>query len=139
MKPKTLKRGFFNRVFGIPATGTPVNERCWSLRDGKIEIDLLLAPELSRSGGALRLEGGGLEDRVLVLKGDDGRFHAFKNRCRHMGRRLDPVPGTETVQCCSVSMSTYDYRGEPVYGPVKGPLEVYDVIEKKDGLVVLIR
>ena len=45
---------------------------------------------------------GTITARTLVVHGDDGTFHAFANRCRHMGRRLDPVPGTETVQCCSV-------------------------------------
>lgn len=100
MTIKFLNRGFFQRIFGLPATPKPIDPHCWSFSDGRIMIDLKRATELKKPGSALRLEGDGLLMRVLVIRGDDGKFHAFHNRCTHIGhRRLDPVPGTGAVQC----------------------------------------
>ncbi len=114
-----LKRSFFQRLFGKPVTREPADGGCWAYRDSRIEIDLSRAPELAEKGHGIRLEGKNLPRRILVILGEDGTYHAFENRCQHMGRRLDPVPGSETVQCCSVSKSTYDYDGNPLFGPAK--------------------
>jgi len=137
MTTQFLNRSFFERIFGLPATSKPLNPQCWSLSDGKILIDLSLATELKKPGGALRLEGGGLPIRVLVIRGDDGKFHAFHNRCTHIGhRRLDPVPGQGTVQCCSVGKSTYTYDGRKIYGPPTGPIKTFKVEVAGGRLVV---
>jgi nitrite reductase/ring-hydroxylating ferredoxin subunit len=104
--------------------------------NGQLMIDLNRVPELSNPGGAIRLEGLNLPERILVVHGDDGQFRAFRNRCRHMGRRLDPVPGTQAVQCCSISKSTYSYEGSVVYGPAKGPVEVFAVQHANGKLVI---
>ena len=125
---KTLKRGFLKRLFGKPATGTAADPGCASFDDGVLVVDLARAPELERPGGALRFEEG-LPERVLVVHGEDGSWRAFVNRCRHGGRRVDPVPGTETVQCCSVGKATYDYEGRLVAGKAKGPLAAIPVKE----------
>lgn len=74
---KFLNRGFFQRIFGTPANPKPLDPQCWSFSDGKITIELNRTTELKKPGGALRLEGGGLPMRVLVIRGDDGKFHAF--------------------------------------------------------------
>lgn len=87
--------GFFKRLLGICNTRKPVNEACWSYADGKIHIELDEAPELKAPDGAIRLEGKGLPHRILVVRGPDLQWYAFKNRCTHMGRRIDPLPGTE--------------------------------------------
>lgn len=139
MEIKFLKRSFFQRLLGKPATSGPENPNCWSYSDGKLSIDLKNAPELGKPGGALRFEGGHLPVRVLVFLGEDKKYHAFRNRCTHMGhRRLDPVPGTDTVQCCSVSKSTYDYEGRKIYGPAPEPIINYATNLDGDRLVVTI-
>ena len=102
MKPVSLKRTFFQRILGIPATKPPADEGCWTFSGGTVEIDLSRAPELSKSWGAIRLEKKNLPERILVIRDDDDRYYVFRNQCQHMGRRLDPVPGTHTVQCCSL-------------------------------------
>ncbi len=109
MQNATLKRNIFQRIFGICATRQPLDEECWIVENGKIIVDLARAPELAGRNGALRLEKKNLRERVLVIQGEDGGYHAFRNRCTHMGRRLDPVPGVQQVQCCSISKSTFDY------------------------------
>ena len=137
MEIKFLDRNIFQRIFGIPATAKPRNPDCWSYADGKLVIDLKRAPELESSGGALRLEGGNLPKRVLVVRDPEGNFRAFHNRCTHLGhRRLDPVPGTDTVQCCSVNKSTYGLDGTKVHGPAPNPVSVYPLRVEGDQVVV---
>jgi nitrite reductase/ring-hydroxylating ferredoxin subunit len=139
MTVQFLNRGFFQRIFGLPATAKPIDPQCWSFSVGKILIDLKRATELKKPGGALRLEGSGLPIRVQVIRGDDGKFHAFHNRCTHLGhRRLDPVPGSGTVQCCSVGKSTYTYAGKKVYGPPTGAIKTFKVEVDGDRLIVFL-
>ena len=139
MEIKFLKRSFFQRLLGKPVTSGPKDPNCWSYSDGKLSIDLKNAPELEKPGGALRFEGGNLPVRLLVFFGEDKKYHAFRNRCTHMGhRRLDPVPGTDTVQCCSINKSTYDYEGRKIYGPAPDPIINYATTLDNGRLVVTI-
>ena len=135
---KMLKRGFFNRLFGKPATGEPQDPDCWRYEENNIIIDLGKAQELSKPGGAIRLEDIKIPQRVVVIHGDDGKFHAFQNKCQHAGRRIDPVPGALTVQCCSVNKVTYDYNGKVLKGPAKEPLKVFPVELKEEELIISI-
>jgi nitrite reductase/ring-hydroxylating ferredoxin subunit len=130
--------GFIKRILGICETKPPKDASCWSYSGNKIEIDLSRAPELDPEGGALRLEGRGLPERVLLVHGRDGEFHAYRNRCTHMGRRLDPLPGNKTVQCCSVSKSGFGYSGSVISGPAKGPLTLFPVQSRKGSLLISI-
>ncbi|MBT8339902.1 MAG: Rieske (2Fe-2S) protein [Desulfatitalea sp.] len=139
MSIKFNKRGLFKRVFGIPATNKPANGNCWSYTDGKLTIDLDDASELLKPGSAMRLEGKNLPQRVLVVHGEDGDYRAFHNRCSHIGhRRLDPVAGTDTVQCCSVNKSTYDAEGKKIFGPAPHPVTRFPVEKIQNKLVVSI-
>ncbi|OHB67266.1 MAG: (2Fe-2S)-binding protein [Planctomycetes bacterium RBG_13_63_9] len=129
--------GFFQRLFGICQTRPPGDAGCWSAADGKIEIILDRTPELSRPGGAIRLEGPPLPQRVLVVHGRGGDFHAFPNRCTHAGhRRLDPLPGEDKIRCCSIGQSVFDYQGQRISGSARDPLEPLPV-EVKDGKLVI--
>lgn len=134
-----LKRSFLQRLLGIPATAKPVDETCWQYAGGKLCIDLGRAAELKPSGGALRCEGRDLPQRVLVVHGEDGEFRAYHNRCTHQGhRRLDPVPGTGTVQCCSIGKSTFDAGGNQIHGPAPQPVTRLDVERDGEQLVVAV-
>ena len=140
MDIKFLKRNVFKRVLGIPATSKPEDPDCWNYADGKLTVDLKKAPELETPGGAIRLEGRNLPERILVVFGDDETFRVFRNRCTHVGhRRLDPVPETGTVQCCSVNKSTYDFEGTKVYGPAPDPIIIYPSSLDGDTLVSTIQ
>ena len=139
MEIKFIERSFFQRLFGTPATPKAETTDSWTYAGGKLSIDLAKAPQLKKPGGALRFEGGDLPERVLVIYGNDKTYRAFKNRCTHIGhRRLDPVPGTHTVQCCSVNKSTYDVDGNKIYGPAPKPITPYPAELKGDRLVVKI-
>lgn len=133
MTVKFLQRSIWQRIFGISATDKPQDENGWRYGSGQLTINLARVAELTRSGTAVRFEGKGLPERVLVVLGEDGQYRAFRNRCTHLGhRRLDYVPGTETVQCCSVNKSTYTFDGEKIHGPAPQPIRTYPV-EVGDG------
>ncbi len=139
MDTKFLKRSFFQRLLGISATTKPGMDDCWNYVDGKLTIDLNRASELKTPGSAIRIEGKNLPKRILVVRGEDGEYRAFHNRCTHLGhRRLDPVPGTDTVQCCSVNKSTYDSSGDKLFGPAPRPVARYPVEKNQAELIVSI-
>jgi nitrite reductase/ring-hydroxylating ferredoxin subunit len=122
-----LPRSFFQRLIGRCATREPIDESCWTVSEGYVVVDLGRAEELASVGSAIRLEGKELKRRVLVLRGDDGDFYAFENYCTHGRRRLDPVPGAGTLQCCSLGKSTFDYSGKLLKGSAKRDLQTLSV------------
>lgn len=135
MQVKKLDRSIFQRILGRPATSLPESNDFWSFNDGKITIDLSQAPALAKPGGAVRLEGD-VPKKVLVVHSEDGQYRAYDNKCTHMGRCVDPVPGTETVQCCSINTATFDYDGNVIDGPAKSPLQTHPVTVEDGKLVI---
>jgi len=129
---------FLKRIFGISETQLPSNDTCWEYANQEIRLDLNRAPELDRPGSAMRLEGKGLPVRTLVVHGQDGAFHAFANRCTHMGRRIDILSGTDRMECCSVSKSTFNYNGEPVGGAARKHLRVFSVTASDQELTIAL-
>jgi nitrite reductase/ring-hydroxylating ferredoxin subunit len=138
MQDAVIHRNIFQRVFGICATKLPSDDGCWTVENGRIIVDLARAPELDHPNAGIRLEKKHLPERVLIIRGDDGEYYAFRNRCTHGKRRLDPVPGTLRVQCCSVGKSTFDYSGTRLSGPAKEPLYTYAVIVEDGKLLIAL-
>ena len=130
--------GFFKRLFGICRTAPPADRGCWNFSNGKIEIRLDRAPELQSQGGAIRLEGNGSPERVLIIHGRDGRFHAYKNRCTHAGRRIDQFEENDLLRCCSISKSTFDYEGNVISGAAKRPLTPFKLEQNGGKLTVSV-
>ena len=134
MAVKFLQRSIWQRIFGISATDKPKDDSGWHYASGQLTISLERIPELTRLGTAVRFEGKRLPVRILVVFGEGKQYQAFQNRCTHLGhRRLDYVPGTETIQCCSVNKSTYTFDGNKIHGPAPRPIHTYpvDVGEKE--------
>jgi nitrite reductase/ring-hydroxylating ferredoxin subunit len=127
---------FLKRIFGICETPLPGNTGAWRVENGAVRIDLAHMPELKSAGSGVRLEGNGLDPRLLVFHGDDGQYYAVANRCTHMGRRIDAIGGSNTIQCCSVSKSTFTYDGQVVGGAAKKALKTYPVSREGEKLIV---
>ncbi len=129
----------FKRLFGICRTQPPANGACWRMVNGNVEIDLSRAPELREANGTIRIEGKPLPERLLVFRGEDGQYHALPNRCTHVGhRRLDPLPGRNCVQCCSVGQSVFDYQGNRISGSALKPIRPLAVREQDGTLVIIL-
>lgn len=131
--------GFLARLFGICQTALPENNDAWIFSGKKIVVDLSKITEIAKPGSAVRLEGKGLSERILLLHGIDDQFYAYRNKCSHIGgRRIDPLDEPDRMQCCSVSKSTYNYAGHVVSGPAKEPLKTYPVEKKDNELIISI-
>jgi nitrite reductase/ring-hydroxylating ferredoxin subunit len=127
--------GFFKAIFGICET-PPLNAELWRMEGKRVAIRLAEATALVPVGGAVRLEGKGLASSVLIVHADSDEYLAFENRCTHGGRRLDPVEGRPELRCCSVGHSRFDYQGNKLSGPAKGPLTLYRVETQGEELIV---
>jgi nitrite reductase/ring-hydroxylating ferredoxin subunit len=128
--------GLFARIFGICKSRIPGDPDSWRYSQGEIHAEPERISELSNPGSSVRLEGKGLSQKILLVYGTDGNFYAFENKCTHMGRRLDALGTDKSIQCCSISKSTYDYTGRVVSGPAKGSLKSLP-LEMKDGRVII--
>jgi nitrite reductase/ring-hydroxylating ferredoxin subunit len=129
-------RGFLDRIMGRPITDLPQVADAWQLDGKRLTLDLVKLPELGSLGGAVRIEGDALADPILVVLGEDGAYYAFKNVCTHAGRMIDPLAGTMTMECCSVSGSVFDYEGNVLSGPAEGKLVSYALELDGQNLVI---
>lgn len=127
MSYKTSQRNIFQRLMGKPITVEPADAACWQVDGYQVRVDLDRAAELASPFGAICLDGKSLPTKLLVMRDEQGDYHAFENKCAHGGRGLDPVPGTDTVCCCSLGKSVYDYQGQVLAGGAKGPIQVFPV------------
>jgi nitrite reductase/ring-hydroxylating ferredoxin subunit len=110
---------FFKALLGRCETPL-LDPELWRPGDGEVRLDIAAAVALAQPGGAVRLEGDGLADPILVLRDSQGKLRAFLNRCPHGGRRLDPYGGGDKVRCCSVGHSTFGLDGQKISGPAPG-------------------
>ena len=132
------ERAISDRLLGKPLTRFPQIEGAWTYRENTLILDMSKLPELNALGSAVRIEGEILPEPILVVLGDDGNYYVFKNVCTHAGRMIDPVAGTMTLECCSVSKSTFDYQGAVLSGPAEGPLISYPLAVDGDQLVITL-
>lgn len=128
--------GIFQRIFGICQTKPPADPGSWTASGDTVTLDLAKLPELSQPGGAVRLEGGSLAQRIMVFVDDNGKLHAISNKCTHAGRRLDPIEGGVKVQCCSVGKSTFTPEGDLLGGSAKKPVKIF-ALEQGDGKLTI--
>ena len=73
-----------------------------------------------------------------MIRGNNGLFYAYKNKCTHMGRRIDPVSGSQDVRCCSVMGSRFGITGEVLSGPGNGALKIFEVKIENNKLNIYI-
>ena len=129
--------GFFKAILGICKT-SPLDAGLWTAEGNQVTVRLGEAAALAPLGAAARLEGQGLASSVLIVHVGPDEYLAFENRCTHSGRRLDPVEGQRELRCCSVNHSRFDYQGNELSGPAKGPLKKYPVEKRGEVLVVAV-
>lgn len=115
------------RLFCISVTPKLTDPAGLASTPEALTIDLDRAPELESPGGALRIEGRGAPDRLIVVHGVDGRFYAFANHCACSGFRIDPVPGEPKMRCCTLGQSTFDYEGRSQSERLEHSLTTYPV------------
>lgn len=120
------------RMLCLSMSPPPKDAACRARSGDTLVITLERTPELAAPGGALRLEGEDLPDRILVVHCLDGRFRAYRNHCACGGFRVDPVPDEEKIRCCTLMQSTYDYEGHRLSGSAKKDLDLLP-LEQAEG------
>ena len=131
-------RTVMDRIQGNPLTDLPQIDGAWTMQEGKLMIDLAKLPKLAELGGAVRVEGDVLAKPMLIFMGEDHTYYAIENVCPHAGRKIDPIVGTMTLECCSLSSSTFDYAGNVLSGPAAASLKMYDVAVAEDQLFIIL-
>ncbi len=128
---RSIYRGFMGKC-----DTNELDPGLWRLEDGTVRVKLSDATDLSMKGGAVYLQGEGLETPVLIVRTDDDRYLAFANKCTHGGRKIDHVASESKLRCCSIGHSTYDYDGNVIKGAAKGPIAKYQTEVSGSDLVV---
>ena len=132
-----MKAAFIKRIFGVSEAKHPKDPSCWKYSNGRVEIKWARAPELQEPCSAIRLEGRGLPEKILVFHGTEGQHHAFRNRSSYWGSRLDPIPDTTKLRCRGILISIYDYAGNVMSGPAKEPLKSFRVRTEKCKMIII--
>ncbi|MEJ2715899.1 MAG: Rieske (2Fe-2S) protein [Deltaproteobacteria bacterium] len=128
---------FLKAAAGICET-SGLNPDRWQFDGNRATVKLNEVEQLKTPGGAVYLKGKGLKTPVLIVRTEQGDYRCLSNRCTHMGRRLDPVPGKPIVRCCSVNHSCFDYSGQKLSGPGNKPLKTYRSEVKNGDLVIFL-
>jgi Rieske Fe-S protein len=104
--------------------------------DGLVRLKPSDFPELTRSGGALRIQPAGHPEPVYVLRMDDadGRpvFNAVSPICTHRGCTVE---AQGAVLVCPCHGSTYSRAGTVLRGPAERPLRTYPTSVAADGTI----
>jgi hypothetical protein len=130
------KMNTFKRIFRICTTKTPLDNSAWYYSNGKIVIKWRKVPELQKPCGAVRLEGQGLTERIILLYGIDGQYHAFRNTYPPLGMRLDPIDNTAKLRSCGILETIFDYSGNVMSGFGKESLKKYRVETRKCKIII---
>ena len=102
--------------------------------DGRLELALAHYPELTETGGSLRLMPTGATEPVYVLPQDDGTFVALSPICTHLGCTVE-IEGARLV--CPCHGSTYDRAGKVLRGPAERALARYPTRLSPDGVLTI--
>lgn len=99
---------------------------------GRARIDLANHPELTRPGGAIKIQPEGIAEPIYVLATANG-FTAVSPICTHRGCTVD-INGERLV--CPCHGSTYDREGRVLKGPAQRALQRYAVSQSGNQLLL---
>jgi Rieske Fe-S protein len=95
------------------------------IQGGKLSLPYSEVAESLDEHGAVRLRADGLEEDLVLLRGEDGKLQVLGATCSHLGCQVRPG-GAFLV--CPCHGSTFDLNGEVVRGPAQKPLNRYPVV-----------
>lgn len=129
--------GFFKALLGICET-KPLDPALWSVDGETAKLKIVQKSDVLPKGGGVYVQGRGLKRPLLVIRTQEDNYLAFTNSCPHGHRKIDHVPDSQILKCCSVMHSTFDYEGKRLSGPAKDGLIRHTVtIDGADLLVKL--
>ena len=127
--------GIFKSIFGI-CNSPKLNETLWHYENNVITIEESVFNDQNAAG--VYMKGQGLLKPVLLYRGDDDALHAVQSVCPHAKRKIDPIPGSGKLRCCSLMHSTFDYNGKKLSGPAHGDLTIYPISQQNGQIQIAI-
>ena len=113
----------------------------YQLHGDQVTLSLPAVGFLSVVGGAVRLvieEGEEIGERLIVIRSEDEKFHAFIDHCTHNEKELYYLPEENMLRCHS-GRSCFDVEGNVVKGPAEKPLHVFPTCLEADRLMIEMR
>lgn len=142
---RSSRRGFLSLLTGLMSLGWlgaaiyPVYRYLKPKPDAGVgQTDFVEAGKVSEySVNSSRLVKFGTQP-ALVIRGQDGRFHAFSARCTHLGCTVQYQPGQKRIYCACHG-GVYDpATGKNISGPPPRPLPSLNV-EVVNGSIFVVR
>jgi Rieske Fe-S protein len=118
-------------VAGCAAAGTTLHRV--PAQNGKAFISLADFPELSGTGGAVKLQIEGQRDPVFLVRTGESRYVALSSLCTHLACQVRKQPQSFRCPCHG---STYDLEGEVLRGPAQSPLKRFRTEVVEGGVII---
>jgi cytochrome b6-f complex iron-sulfur subunit len=112
----------FTKVGDTPA----IPAGAYLIERGRVRISLDQAPELTKSGGSVKIIDPGLPEPLIVAHAPDGTYAVVSLKCPHRGVELEYQPKQSIFRCASLGHSTFHLDGSRIRGPAKKSLTSYD-------------
>ncbi|MDJ0712188.1 MAG: Rieske 2Fe-2S domain-containing protein [Woeseiaceae bacterium] len=130
--------------FGGCATYTGVGKTpaaasgSFSLRKGRLVVDLGREPRLGQPGGAVKIMHPDVPDGLILARVAQDRFEVVSLLCTHRGVEVDYDHERGHFQCASIGSSTFAMDGQRLSGPARGPLKEYQTTLDEGRLIVSV-
>ena len=106
--------------------------------DGRITVDLRLAPELRRTGAAFAIVNQDRKVNLVLVHTERHSYVALDRTCTHGGAMCTYNRKRHTLQCTSLNHAEYDLRGTLLHGRTHGNLRSYNVATRDPFLAILL-
>jgi len=114
-----------------------IDAGAYTVKDGKLEIDLGKATQLATVGGSVKIIDPALSDSLIVVRTGDEQYVVASLICTHRGKvELNYQHDQKRFKCASLGSSKFGLDGKNLGGPADKPLRIYKV-SKTDGALVV--
>ena len=126
---------------GLPplcCTTPEIPPASFTIQGAVLTIDLQRAPELRKSGGAVRVVDLERKVNLIVVHPARNRFAALDRSCTHGGAQVVYNGRNQTVQCTSWGHSEFALDGTVLGGSAKRPVRAYEIRRAGDRLEIVL-
>ncbi len=126
---------------GLPplcCTTPEIPPASFTIQGAVLTIDLNKAPELRKSGAAVRVVDLERKVNLIVVHPARNRFAALDRSCTHGGGQVVYNGYNRTVQCTSWGHSEFALDGTVLGGSAKRPVRAYEIRRAGDRLEIVL-
>ena len=126
---------------GLPplcCTTPEIPPASFTIQGAVLTIDLNKAPDLRKSGAAVRVVDLERKVNLIVVHPTKNRFAALDRSCTHGGNQVVYNGHNQTVQCTSWGHSEFALDGTVLGGSAKRPVRAYEIRRTGDRLEIVL-